>query len=89
MVPEPPPTEYYVVRLRVEDVLEAGFTLVPDPLPPPHPPGHTLIPEITCELAREVSRPLEAKLMELANGPRSNVVWRLGVEVPTGMDSQE
>lgn len=72
------PTEYYVVRLRAADVLAAGFNLVPDPLPPPHPAGHTLIPEITYQKAKE-TKPLQLRLAELANQGR-DIVWKLGVE---------
>jgi hypothetical protein len=72
-----PPTEYYVVRLRARDLLNAGFTLVPNPQPSPVPPGHTLIPEITCDMPRAERSPREATLTEVANDPqRSQIAWR-------------
>lgn len=69
-------TEYYVVRLRAGDVLNAGFTLLPDPQPPPEPPGHTVIPELRFGMPRAERSPREATLMELANDRhRSRIVW--------------
>lgn len=73
-----PPTEYYVVRLRAGDVLDAGCSLVPDPQPAPQPAGHTLIPESRVKTAKE-SKPLQGKLMDLANKGR-DIVWPRGVE---------
>ena len=48
-----PATEYYVVRLPVSELQDAGFTLRSDPLTPPDPAGHMLIPEITFQRLKE------------------------------------
>jgi len=62
---------YYVVRLPVQDILNAGLQIIPDPQEG-QPLGHALIPSITVQdyknkQAKNISRLNQKKLSDIVN----------------------
>jgi hypothetical protein len=75
------PLEAFVVRLPLKEVLELGFTVVPQE-DPDGPPGHALIPELSFpsyEGNKKRWKPLQQELARLAS---NNIVHRPGDPLP-------
>jgi hypothetical protein len=63
-------SEYFVVRLAVQDLLHLGLTVTPDP-DPNGPPGHAVIPELSWpeyQARKQRLKKIHVELAQLASG---------------------
>lgn len=57
--------DYYIARIAVQDLLQLGLTVVPEPAPT-GPPGHAVIPELSWQAYQADKQRLKQILVELA-----------------------
>ncbi len=60
------PSGYHVIRLPYREILGLGFSIIPNP-DISQPNGHSLIPDLHCDLQKSISRALQQSLATLAN----------------------
>lgn len=67
--------EYYIVRLRVEELHKLGLSVVPD-RDPEAPPGHGFIPELSADGYERNKRRLKEVTLVLAELASRDIVLR-------------
>lgn len=64
---------YYVVRMTAQSIRELGLEIVPNPICG-ELPGHSLIPDLNCNMNKNESKALQLKLADLVNEDFQNSI---------------